>query len=246
MPWKKMRLRGTEILARVDEAGQPTSANGRVEIRYSPASPRVYHAAVRNLEAIADAKLLPDEHCVSATEAAPSKASAGTAAVKTPVSNAESNSPLPTDAVVAYTDGACSGNPGPAGVGLIVLDGSKRIERSEYLGQGTNNIAELTGVLRALEAVEDPNRPMVIHTDSQYSIGVLCKGWKAKANQQLIAEVRSLLQLRPRARLVYVPGHAGVPLNERADELARMAVSTRKTVEKVYSQNRSAKSAAQP
>jgi ribonuclease HI len=66
-----------------------------------------------------------------------------------------------------------------------------------------------------------------VHTDSQYAIGVLTKGWKAKANQALIAGVKVALAKRSAWRLVYVPGHAGVPLNERADELAREAVRTR-------------------
>jgi ribonuclease HI len=68
-----------------------------------------------------------------------------------------------------------------------------------------------------------------VHTDSQYSIGVLQKGWKAKVNQELIAKTKSLLAKRPQARLVYVPGHAGVPMNERADELAREAISRAKS-----------------
>ena len=68
--------------------------------------------------------------------------------------------------------------------------------------------------------------PIVVHTDSQYAIGVLQKGWKAKANQDLVARTKKLVAARS-ARLVYVPGHAGVPLNERADELARQAVIVR-------------------
>ena len=69
----------------------------------------------------------------------------------------------------------------------------------------------------------------MIHTDSQYSIGVLTKGWKAKVNQELIAKTKSLLAKRPQARIVYVRGHAGVPMNERADELAREAIRLERT-----------------
>jgi ribonuclease HI len=81
-------------------------------------------------------------------------------------------------------------------------------------------------VLRAAELVPDGARA-VVHTDSQYAIGVLTKGWKAKANQELIASVKVALARRTGWAIVYVPGHAGVPLNERADELAREAVQTR-------------------
>ena len=103
-------------------------------------------------------------------------------------------------------------------------------EGFEYLGEGTNNVAELTGILRAAEIVPD-GAAAVVHTDSQYAIGVLTKGWKAKANKELIAGVKVALARRHASgqswRIVYVPGHAGVPLNERADELAREAVRTR-------------------
>jgi len=135
--------------------------------------------------------------------------------------------------VIAYADGACSGNPGPAGLGVVLIDGPRRVEISEFLGVGTNNIAELTAVLRALGEV-DAARAMVIHTDSQYTIGVVQKGWKAKANQALVAELREALAGRPSTRLQYVPGHAGVLLNERADALAREAVAARKTRREVY------------
>jgi len=97
----------------------------------------------------------------------------------------------------------------------------------DYLGDDkTNNIAELTAILRAAEIVPI-GAAAVVHTDSQYSIGVLTKGWKAKANQELVANVKSALAQRKSWQLRYVPGHAGVPLNERADELAREAVTSR-------------------
>jgi ribonuclease HI len=74
--------------------------------------------------------------------------------------------------------------------------------------------------------VTDKVRPLVIHTDSAYAIGVLSKGWKAKANLVLIERVRARLAKRPGTTLVHVRGHAGIELNERADELAREAVRT--------------------
>jgi ribonuclease HI len=148
-------------------------------------------------------------------------------------SHAHHEAAAPDGAIHVYADGACSGNPGPAGIGVVVLDEESRVELSEYIGQGTNNIAELTAILRALGETADSERPLVIHTDSSYSIGVLQKGWKAKANQDLVAELRELLKRRKGTRLVYVPGHAGVRWNERADSLARDAVAYRKTNRKV-------------
>jgi ribonuclease HI len=217
VPWVYATLRGQRVYARANEDGSLAAKGGRVEIRYKPNDGRRYDARADNLE-VERGSLMPDETCGPAGVV---KKPAEKAAVST-------SETLAQGGVVAYADGACSGNPGPAGAGVVILDGPSRLEISEYLGQGTNNIAELTAILRALEAIE-PARAMVIHTDSQYSIGVLQKGWKAKANQELIATVKGALGGRSATRLQYVPGHAGVLLNERADALAREAVTSRRT-----------------
>jgi ribonuclease HI len=81
--------------------------------------------------------------------------------------------------------------------------------------------------LRALEAHTGSPLPIVVHTDSQYAIGVLTKGWKPKVNQVLIQSIKDCMKPLQGLKFVYVPGHAGVPLNERADELARAAVVAR-------------------
>jgi ribonuclease HI len=75
----------------------------------------------------------------------------------------------------------------------------------------------------------DPKKKLRVFTDSNYSIGVLTKGWKAKANQELVAEVKNALARLDDVRLFHVPGHAGVELNERADQLAVAAVESRST-----------------
>ncbi|TVQ94146.1 MAG: ribonuclease HI [Deltaproteobacteria bacterium] len=130
---------------------------------------------------------------------------------------------------IAYTDGACKGNPGPAGSGVALrLPGGRRAEASRSLGRATNNIAELTAIGVALELLEeagvDPTDPVVILTDSDYSHGVLCRGWKAKANRPLILELRERLAARPGVRIEWVAGHAGIAGNERADALANVGV----------------------
>jgi ribonuclease HI len=236
-----MRLRESEVFARVDESGRPVSVGGRVEIRYNAKSPKPYHAAARNLEALDDAPVLPDDYCVAAEtneegdRGAKRKGAASRTTKAEALARGLAEGPKVSDgAIVVYADGACSGNPGPAGLGMVLIDGASRVERSEYLGTATNNIAELTAVLRALETATDTSRPLAIHTDSQYSIGVLSKGWKAKANQELVAVIRARLAARSNVSLHYVPGHAGVALNERADELARQAVASRSTSEKRY------------
>ena len=236
VPWVRAILRGQKIYARADEKGALVADNGRVEIRYKPNDGRMYQARADNLE-IADPTPLPDETCGAAESVAKpettSKSGPAKAASSKGGAPAGTPGPVAPGTVIVYADGACSGNPGPAGLGVVVIDGPKRVEISEYLGVGTNNIAELTAVLRALGEI-DAARAVMIYTDSQYTIGVVQKGWKAKANQELVAELRGALAGRPATRLSYVPGHAGVLLNERADALAREAVSARKTRRQVY------------
>lgn len=214
MPWIEATLRGERVLARANQDGSLVADRGRVEIRYKPTDRRAYRASAHNLEVAAGARVLDDASC------------AGTTA---PVGPTTGHASITPDAWVAYTDGACSGNPGPAGCGVVLVgpDG-KFHEGLEYLGQATNNVAELTGILRALEWVPHTARSIVVHTDSQYAIGVLQKGWKAKANQELVQRTKRAVQARS-ARLVYVPGHQGVALNERADQLAREAVQARQS-----------------
>ncbi len=239
MPWVRAKLRGQTVYARASATGELVAESGRVEIRYNKDDGRLYRAGLGNLEVTQD-DVLPDDTCGSADEVERSKSDGGgnkagakksgskksaakrrkkTASVVDPPTEA------PAGGAIAYTDGACSGNPGPAGLGLVVLSQTERIERYEYLGEATNNIAELTAILRAVEEIA-PTVPATILTDSQYAIGVLQKGWKAKANRELIATMKKALNGRP-IELVYVKGHAGILLNERADELARQAVEER-------------------
>jgi len=216
MPWLEATLRGKRVLARANSDRSLVTASGRVEIRYRPNDGRAYHAYARNIDVAPDARLLGDDACATAQveptdRRGPGRHEAGAHAWN------------------AYTDGACSGNPGPAGAGVVLVspDGEK-FEGLEYLGDATNNVAELTAILRALEWIPSAASTIVIHTDSQYAIGVLQRGWKAKANQELVLRTRQRLEGR-HARLVYVPGHQGVPLNERADALAREAIETRRS-----------------
>ena len=211
VPWVSRLLRGERVYVKVGPGGSPASgSDGRVDIVYKPGG-KVYRAAARNL--------LPDPqpHTLPDSDVAPGEpASAGGAHMK-------GRAPVPADAIVVYTDGACSGNPGPAGLGVVILDGGKRRELSEYLGTGTNNIAELMAIVRALEEVPR-DRTIVLHADSSYALGLLGKGWKAKANQEIVERMRKLARDFRDLRLVKVDGHAGVAENERADELARTAI----------------------
>lgn len=243
MPWKRHRLRDADVWAEVDATGALVAdEGGRVAVVYKrdPAA-KVYRASGRNLGAVADAAIEPDLGGGAAAtpraeaharpthaKASDGKAHAGKPHASKPHAPAKLGDRLPADAVHVWTDGACTGNPGPAGLGVVVLDGAGRKEHSEYLGHGTNNIAELTAVLRGLDLVADRARPVLVYTDSSYAIGVLSMGWKAKANVELVAEIKDALRRFDDVRFVKVPGHAGVPENERCDELARTAITRRR------------------
>lgn len=227
MPWIAKSLRGQRVLARCDERGQLAVESGRVEVRYKPTDGRAYRASAGNLEGVPGATVLPDDHCAPA-DAAPSKRPAAKGAGGKTKAKAPAKAPEhPNGAIIVYADGACSGNPGPAGLGVVIVDGDDKRELSEYLGQATNNIAELTAIQRAAEALAGRDTPVRIYTDSRYSIGVLTQGWKAKKNPELVRSVKQALAGLPDVELHYVPGHAGVALNEHADALAREAVDRR-------------------
>jgi ribonuclease HI len=137
--------------------------------------------------------------------------------------------------VEIYTDGACRGNPGPGGwAALLSVDGrEKEISGAEALT--TNNRMELTAVIRALESLRRPVSARVF-TDSQYvRLGITewVTAWKARGwltadkkpvkNQDLWERLTELAAAH-RIEWHWVPGHAGVPGNERVDRLANQAI----------------------
>jgi len=139
-------------------------------------------------------------------------------------------------AVVIYTDGACSGNPGPGGWGAILIYGDHRKEILDGEAETTNNRMELMAAIKALEALKKPSR-VELHTDSSYlknGITGWIVRWKANgwrtANKKPVKNVELWQRLdKARARHQidwrWVRGHAGHPDNERADELAREAMA---------------------
>ncbi len=140
----------------------------------------------------------------------------------------------------AYTDGACSGNPGPGGWGsiLIAREGDKVIKERELSGgepHTTNNRMELLAAISALEALERASTITVV-TDSAYVKDGITKwihGWKAKGWKKKGGEIKNIdlwqqldaAQARHDVRWEWVKGHAGHPENERADALARAGMA---------------------
>lgn len=137
--------------------------------------------------------------------------------------------------VEAFTDGACSGNPGPGGWGVLLRTGRHEKELSGGEPETTNQRMELRAAIEALKALKK-NCHITIYSDSKYVVLGMTEwihGWKKKAwknankkpvaNQDLWQELDQTSQ-RHEVQWEWVKGHAGHPENERADELARMAV----------------------
>ena len=209
-----MRFKGEQVWVRADEAGRPVlDADGRAEMKYRESDAKSYRPLPGNL--------MPDSGPPPAPSPERKRPRPEPAKKRAPS--------LGGTAVEIWTDGACSGNPGPMGIGVVVIDGGQRREKGEYLGVGTNNIAELTAIERGIDLANGGGseaRRLRVYTDSSYAIGVLDKGWKAKANQELIARLKRRLAPLD-VEFVKVAGHAGVPENERCDELARDAITGR-------------------
>jgi ribonuclease HI len=140
--------------------------------------------------------------------------------------------------VEIYTDGACRGNPGPGGWAAFLSCDGREKEISGAEAHTTNNRMELLAVIRALEALKKPQVRVRVFTDSQYvrrGITEWLAGWKSRGwrtaskkpvlNQDLWERLDALAAPHT-IEWHWVPGHAGVPGNERVDRLANQAIDS--------------------
>ena len=142
--------------------------------------------------------------------------------------------------VEIFSDGACSGNPGPGGYGVVLRYGTNEKELSGGAPDTTNNRMELMGVITGLEALKKPCK-VIIQTDSKYVVDGITKGWakswkkngwvkgdkKPALNSDLWNRLLNLLE-KYDVEFRWIKGHAGHPENERCDKLA---VAARKKFE---------------
>jgi ribonuclease HI len=130
--------------------------------------------------------------------------------------------------ITIYTDGACSGNPGPGGYGVVLISGPHRRELSEGFRLTTNNRMELLAAIRGLEALKRDGLTVRLYTDSQYLVNAVNNGWlftwaskrfAKKKNPDLWLRFLEVYR-RHRVSLIWVKGHNNTPENERCDTLA--------------------------
>ncbi|MBE5766489.1 MAG: ribonuclease HI [Clostridiales bacterium] len=145
--------------------------------------------------------------------------------------------------VTIYTDGACSGNPGPGGWGAILIFGNNRREMSGYEPETTNNRMELMAAIMAMRALKEPCE-IDLYSDSSYLVDAFKKGWlkswhargwikadkKPVKNQELWEELLSLSNTHV-LHLIHVKGHADNPMNNRCDEMATGIIKQKKAAE---------------
>ncbi len=139
--------------------------------------------------------------------------------------------------VTIYTDGACSGNPGPGGWAAVLLYGDNKKEISGGSKNTTNNIMEITAVIEALKCLKFECEAK-IHSDSAYVVNCFNQGWiynwrknnwktaskEPVKNKELWEELYNLVQ-KHKVEFIKVKGHSDVELNNRCDELARAEIS---------------------
>lgn len=127
-----------------------------------------------------------------------------------------------------YTDGACKGNPGPGGYGIVMRAGSYEKEFSKGFALTTNNRMELLAVIVALRKLKKNGMRVTVHTDSKYVADAVEKGWvfnwqkkgfKGKKNPDLW-QAFLLEYAKHKVNFHWIKGHAGHPENERCDALA--------------------------
>lgn len=136
-----------------------------------------------------------------------------------------------------YTDGACSGNPGSGGYGIVLLYNGARKELSKGYKLTTNNRMETLAVIVALKALKEPCN-VILYSDSKYVIDSITKGWvynwqkngwkrnkkEMASNVDLWKELLPLLEIH-NVEFIWVKGHSNNIENERCDELARNAIT---------------------
>ena len=207
--WRRMRFKNNKVWMATDSSGRPIQQKGKFLIKYQLEQEHEYWVNPANVSSL--------------------DAETGAPRIRRPSTEGERPSPEATktddDAVHIYTDGASSGNPGPAGIGVVLEYKGKVKEISKFIGHATNNVAELEAIRAGLLELRQKNLPVIVYTDSSYAHGVLSLGWKARKNSELVDAIRKLLGAVKDVRLVKVRGHAGHRQNERADQLARTAVT---------------------
>ena len=240
MLWKPALFKGKKVWAQVSEVDELAVDNGLVGIRYSTKEgATIYRASIKNIQLGSEPSKPLDkgETAPKPDDTKPqTRKKFGSSHSRTNEQKSAAQKDvrkflesLSSETIRCFTDGSCMGNPGPCGTGVYIQLPNKEIKHHRYLGEGTNNKAELSAVLDAMTLLAseniDNNTPIVVCTDSQYVVGILTKNWKAKANKEIIFPLRAEVKKWNDITIRWVAGHADIPENDEADRLANLAIS---------------------
>jgi ribonuclease HI len=215
--WKRMRFKKNKVWLATEAGGRPIEKDDKVLIKYQLEQDYEYWVKKESVRSLDSA--LPQDRPQKSAQ--PRK--------KQPAKNIDrtrikDSSTTAGDTICIFTDGASSGNPGPSGIGVLLRFGAHEKEISQFIGEATNNIAELKAIEAGLLAVKNTDLPVKVYTDSNYAYGVLTLGWKSKKNKDLVESIKKIISKFKNLTFIKVKGHAGHEGNERADSLATTAI----------------------
>ncbi len=219
--FKRMSFKGNKVWVAVDENGGLDVDKGKVLIKYNLDQNYEYRVSPDALKPDTPENLIPKGRDERKKNQKKTPESAVAVSGPDEVSHHEEG------VIHAFTDGASSGNPGPSGIGVLLRFGKHEREISRYIGEATNNIAELTAIKVALSEIRKPELPVRIYSDSSYALGLLAKNHKAQKNQELVESIRNLMKRFSDLTFIKVEGHKGVAGNEKADKLATSAIKNK-------------------
>ena len=215
--WQRMRFKKNKVWMAVDDLGQPVVKEGKVLIKYQLNQEHEYWVKKANVTDLETPGTETSD--LSGTihrHKSPDYRDRG--------EQASSQAESLEDKICVFTDGASSGNPGPSGIGVLLRYGEHEKEISQFIGQATNNIAELKAIDAGLSAIKNRHIPVRLFTDSKYAYGLLMLSWKPKKNLQLVESIKKKMAEFQDLKILKVKGHSGHPENEKADYLATSAI----------------------
>jgi len=209
--WERMKFKQNKVWLAMDQNGKPIEKKGKVLIKYQLDQDYEYWVNKSGVKPIDSSQ--PEKR--GRKKKSKKKQETKSDQLKETIS---------PDTICIFTDGASSGNPGPSGIGILLRFGKYEKEISKYIGNATNNIAELEAIKTGLLELKKTNLPVRIFTDSSYAYGMLILGWKPKKNSKLIKSIKDIMLKFNNLKLIKVKGHGNIEGNERADFLATAAI----------------------
>ena len=232
MKWLRMLFKAhIKVFVPVDEHLHPIEENGLVPFVYQlkpdAASYTTKRSALSYIEG-AQPQDMPDD-AVELRPATSKKKEKDAPPVTEPPNLPSADDTIPPGTIVVYTDGGCSPNPGPGGLGIYMGYGAHTLEMWEYYAHTTNNFCELTAILHALQQIKNKELPVLLYSDSAYAIGVSTGSMKAKKNVELVEEIKAEAAKFTNLHILKVKAHSGIRHNEHVDQLCELARNTRES-----------------